>query len=259
MSADVRTSIAGRRFDEALERIAAHGKHYPDLPALTRLTRDARLAKAEESFQRDVRGGRTELEALLKDYPDDLGIKFRLAYHSAESLGGAEPVRRAMFLYRQVVEADPETYERNEHLLTGIRKYLAAHYAPEDPNRAFIAQHYRSDLRTFLAKSVGDPKDKELRRNAFALLREADELAAAQEFRFFSAELFYRTLTERTFHAETCAYFEGLLKSGLTPELRAATPDPLPTAHVLKPTSPDRERALPIVQAFFPSALKQGR
>jgi class 3 adenylate cyclase len=259
VSADVRASIAGRRFDEALERIAAHGKRYPDLSALSRLTRDARLAKAEEGFQRNVRGGRTDLEALLKDYPDDTEIQFRLAYHSAESLGGTGPVRRAMFLYRQVVEADPATYERNEHVLSGVRKYLAAHYAPEDPNRTFIAQRYRSDLQPFLAESLGNPKDKELRRNAYALLRESGDLMPAQEFRFFTAELFYRTITERTFHAETFSYFEGLLKSGLPSELKNAAPDPLPPAHVLKRTSPDRKRALPIVQAFFPAVLKQGR
>ena len=259
VSADVRASIAGRRFDEALERIAAHGKRYPDLPALARLTRDARLAKAEELFRGDVRGAEAELGALLKDYPDDLEIKFRLAFHNAESLGGTGPVRRAMFLYRQVVEADPAVYQGNGHVLSGVRKYLAAYYAPEDQNRAFIAKHYGSGLRPFLIESVGDPKDRELRRNAYAILSEAGELAPAQEFRFFTAEMFQRTITERVFHAETFAYFEGLLKSGLPPVLKDAAPNPLPPALVLKRTSPDRKRALPIVQAFFPAALKQGR
>jgi class 3 adenylate cyclase len=257
---DIGKLLAEQRYDEALARLGEFGKTYPNLPILERLVRDARLAQVEHMYKSNIGKAHRELERLVKEYPKDLEIRFRFAYHNAETFGGGAALRRAMRYYREVAEADPGTFKDNEWVLKGIRKYLAAHHATDDTLK-FIGGGYYDRLKPFLLEHIGDPDSKgaAVRRNAYVLLKEWGDLTPVDEFRFFTAELFFRTIVQRPFRDETFAYFEKLLRNGLPAEIKSKRPTELPEPRVLNRTSPDRKRALPIIKAFFPQALSRAR
>jgi len=251
VAADVAALAAGHRYEEAFRRIEEHRARYPDLPGLDALTRSTRLGEAEWVARNNLDRARQLLEALHKAHPDDGEIALRLARLTAEHFDS----RRAMFLLGQVLQRDPQRVLGEAWTAEAVRRYLGGVYR-DGATLALIDQHFYAALKPWLLERIGDPQDKEVRRNAYALLSRHGDLTPLDEFRFFTAELFYRTISERVFRAETFAYFEGLLAKGVPAVIQGALPIDLPPARVLNRTSPDRKRALPIIKKLFPQALR---
>ena len=257
MTGDIQRLWTAGRFDEALNRIAEHRDRYPDLPVLDRLARDTCYHNAEAMLA-DFRDGQAArerlkeaLERMLTDYPKDVEIRLLTARFYALH----DNVGRGFFLLQQAAAVDPQAVSKQAWGVKGARRYLDHVYEEDSASLALIGDLYYDRVKPLLLERVGDPERKDARRNAYILLKQCQDLTPRDEFRFFTAELFYRTIIERRFREQTFAYFENLMANGLPPDLTDHLPAELPPARVLNPQAPDRERALPIISRFFPQAL----
>ncbi len=243
---------AANRYDEVLRRLDEHRARYPDLPRLDEIRRETRIHQASYVAERSAAEGRDLFEALHADYPQDNAIALHLARHTAVHFD----LRRGMYLIREAHERQPIDWTAHAWIEPEVQRYVERHYRDDDTLR-WIDHNFYAQLRPRLLEHIVDPDAKDARRNAYALLSRHGDLTAVDEFRFFTAELFYRTIIERWFREETFAYFENLLAEGVPQVIQDALPVPLPPARVLNNGSPDRERARPIIEALFPEALPE--
>ena len=248
-----------KRYEEALRRIESYRKQYPHMKIQEQLVRDTRLAQIEHTFLSNKRRAFEMLEELAKEYPQDNDIKFHLAYHNAES---GWTIAGAMRLYRELVESDPNTYKDNKWVLKCVEKYLATKYNSNHKDLDFISNYYYEKVKPLLLEHIGDPETKgeAFRRNAFVLLKKHDDLTPIDEFRFYTSELFYRTIFATFFREETFTYFERLMHNGLPADIRENFPVRLPKMRIFHSSvTKDTNRAMPILEAFFSEALAKAQ
>ena len=255
-TAEMQELIAERRFTRAAERLATFADQHPDLGALDALDRQLRLEEATSLYESqrsaDVIAAEALMVGLLEDYPSDVEIQSRFARQLAFNAVSPSPVR-ALFLARDVVEAEPATFGTDPE----IERIVAGSLAHTDLHRRypelldFVVRRYGAVVGAIAINGVDDP-DAELRANSRAILSRSGSLTSELEFCFYVTELLtYDLGTHAAYRDETLGYFEGLIDTGLPASHLALLPADAPLPPTLRNRREPGDRAEQVVAALF--------
>ena len=255
-TAEMQDLIAAGRFERAAERLATYTDQYPDLGALDALDRQLRLEEATALYhsQRSVDVDAAELlmEGLLEEYPNDLEIRSRFARNLAFNAVSPSPVR-ALFLAREIVEAEPGTFRADPE----IERIVAGSLSHTDLQRRypelldFVVRRYGAVAGAIAIEGIDD-EDAELRANSRAILSRGGALTSELEFRFYLAELLaYDLGTFAAYRDETLDYFEQFFAAGVPADHLALVPSDAPLPPTLRNRREPGDRAEQVVGTLF--------